>query len=89
MSPTPFGVGDFSMHMAPAASSFVICQVLIHVKFAARFVQNNRHPNVSDGIVMQIIRRLVRQLCPNNYKWECKKSSIIYILYYNLKCLKT
>ena len=54
------------MHMAPAASSFVICQVLIRVKFAARFVQNNRHPNVSDGIVMQIIRilisRIVRQL---------------------------
>ena len=66
MSPTPNGVGDFSMHMAPAASSFVICQVLIRVKFAARFVQNNRHPNVSDGIVMQIIRilisRIIRQL---------------------------
>ena len=66
MSPTPNGVGDFSMHMAPAASSFVICQVLIRVKFAARFVQNNRHPSVSDGIVMQIIRilisRIVRQL---------------------------
>lgn len=68
LSPTPFGVGDFSMHMAPAASSFVIRQVLSDVKFAARIVQNNRHPKVSDGIVMQIIRRLVRQLCPNNYK---------------------
>ena len=82
MSPTPFGVGDFSMHMAPAASSFVICQVLIRVKFAARFLQNNRHPNVSDGIVMQIIRRLVRQLCPNNYKWECTGAGKLpYIIY--------
>jgi hypothetical protein len=75
MSPTPFGVGDFSMYMALAASSFVICQVLIRVKFAARFVQNNRHPNVSDGIVMQIIRilvsRIVRQLVTH----------IIYIIY--------
>ena len=82
MSPTPNGVGDFSMHMAPAASSFVICQVLIRVKFTARFVQNNRHPNVSDGIVMQIIRRLVGScvliIISRNVSG---KSHIIYIIY--------
>jgi hypothetical protein len=54
------------MHMAPAVSSFVICQILIDVKFARESYKNNRHPNVSDGIVMQIIRilisRIVRQL---------------------------
>ena len=72
------------MHMAPTASSFVICQVLIRVKFAARFVQNNRHPIMSDGIVMQIIRRLVRQLCPNNYKWECTGAGKLDKLPYNI-----